>query len=331
MAGRADPLSELRALLREREPLYAEADITIDTTHLSTDEVVNEAVRRLGEWESYSKIPARMTKLALLAVLAAVPSRAAPHNKSSQSSCSPFRTFSARRSSPATPWLQTGNGSLCTYRFSEPKRSGFTRRRNSRSLHSDNQRNSGSRSGVVAGRPSLAFVSNRHRGFRLYVADEKGANARLLVRQENEAKPPRWSPEGASIAFLSRAEGTGWDLWLTPADGSADPKPITMPSTTRKIHGGHPTARGSPSARRGRHRSRRLGIVNVQNGEVLEPLPEDWQGDSFGARWSPDGKRIAFVSDEPGHKSIYLLPAQGVPERLLTTIRDDRSGVQSGR
>jgi XRE family aerobic/anaerobic benzoate catabolism transcriptional regulator len=51
MAGRADPLSELRALLVAREPLYAEADITIDTTHLSTEEVVSEAARRLGDWE----------------------------------------------------------------------------------------------------------------------------------------------------------------------------------------------------------------------------------------------------------------------------------------
>jgi XRE family aerobic/anaerobic benzoate catabolism transcriptional regulator len=52
MAGRADPLSELRTLLKEREPLYSEADIAIDTTHLSTAEVVSEAVRRLRELES---------------------------------------------------------------------------------------------------------------------------------------------------------------------------------------------------------------------------------------------------------------------------------------
>lgn len=52
MAGRADPLSELRSLLREREPLYSEADITIDTSHLSTGEVASEALRRLRESES---------------------------------------------------------------------------------------------------------------------------------------------------------------------------------------------------------------------------------------------------------------------------------------
>ena len=52
MAGRANPLADLGSLLREREPLYSEADITIDTTHLSIAEVASEAVRRLREWEA---------------------------------------------------------------------------------------------------------------------------------------------------------------------------------------------------------------------------------------------------------------------------------------
>jgi hypothetical protein len=51
MAGRADPLSDLKLLLNEREPLYSEADITIDTTTLSPEEVAKEAVRLLGERE----------------------------------------------------------------------------------------------------------------------------------------------------------------------------------------------------------------------------------------------------------------------------------------
>jgi XRE family aerobic/anaerobic benzoate catabolism transcriptional regulator len=52
MAGRADPLADLVSLLREREPLYSEADITIDTTHLSIAEVASETVRRLRESEA---------------------------------------------------------------------------------------------------------------------------------------------------------------------------------------------------------------------------------------------------------------------------------------
>lgn len=39
MAGRADPLAELRSMLRDREPLYAEAKISIDTTQMTTEEI----------------------------------------------------------------------------------------------------------------------------------------------------------------------------------------------------------------------------------------------------------------------------------------------------
>jgi XRE family aerobic/anaerobic benzoate catabolism transcriptional regulator len=51
MAGRADPLSDLSALLKDRESLYAEADITIETTGLSAAEVTSEVTRRLRESE----------------------------------------------------------------------------------------------------------------------------------------------------------------------------------------------------------------------------------------------------------------------------------------
>ena len=169
---------------------------------------------------------------------------------------------------------------------------------------------------------SLAFVSNRHRGFRLYVADEKGANARLLVRQENEAKEPRWSPDGSTIAYLSRADGeSGWDLWLTPADGSTDPKQLTRVPFDEEDPCWSPDGEHiAVSLRGGRHLTRRIGIVTARSGEISEPLPDDWGADSFGVRWSHDGKKTVFVSDEPGHKTVYLLSTHGgAPERVLSS------------
>ena len=169
---------------------------------------------------------------------------------------------------------------------------------------------------------SLAFVSNRHRGFRLYVADEKGANARLLVRQENEAKEPRWSPDGSTIAYLSRADGeSGWDLWLTPADGSTDPKQLTRVPFDEEDPCWSPDGEHiAVSLGGGRHLTRRIGIVAVRSGELSEPLPDDWGADSFGVRWSHDGKKTVFVSDEPGHKTVYLLSTHGgAPERVLSS------------
>lgn len=169
---------------------------------------------------------------------------------------------------------------------------------------------------------ALAFVSNRHGGWRLYVADENGANARLLVRQESEARQPRWSPDGSTIAYLSRSEGdSGWDLWVTSADGHGVPKQLThAPLDEEDPRWSSDGERIAISFGGGRHRSRRIAIVTIRSGEITEPLPETWQGDSFSPRWSPDGKRMVFVSDEPDRKSLYLISSSGgVPEPLLSS------------
>lgn len=49
IAGRADPLAELRALLRDREALYREADICIDTSELPPEAVAREVVRSVRQ------------------------------------------------------------------------------------------------------------------------------------------------------------------------------------------------------------------------------------------------------------------------------------------
>lgn len=46
--GAASPLSRIRTLLGQREKAYAKADLTIDTTHLSIDEVVERVWEQLS-------------------------------------------------------------------------------------------------------------------------------------------------------------------------------------------------------------------------------------------------------------------------------------------
>lgn len=48
VANRPDAMEELRAILAAREPLYAMADVTVDTSRLSIDEAVGQVVVELG-------------------------------------------------------------------------------------------------------------------------------------------------------------------------------------------------------------------------------------------------------------------------------------------
>jgi dipeptidyl aminopeptidase/acylaminoacyl peptidase len=168
----------------------------------------------------------------------------------------------------------------------------------------------------------LAFVSNRGGAWNLSVSDEKGAEARRLADHAGEDRDPRWSPDGKSIAYLSRREPaeTGWDLWVIRSAGGEARR-----LTERALDEGDP--RWSPDGTRialtldgGRHGPRRIGIVTIEGGALVEILPREWKGDSFSPRWSPDGKTIAFVSDERGKKSIFGVSATGgTPELLVAT------------
>ena len=78
---------------------------------------------------------------------------------------------------------------------------------------------------------------------------------------------------------------------------------------------GRPTGGGSPSgaARQGR------GIYVVStDGSRQRRLTGKW---SFGAAWSPDGRRIAFWSARDGNGEVYVMNADGSGQWSLTRTR----------
>ena len=166
----------------------------------------------------------------------------------------------------------------------------------------------------------IAFVGSRARQWHVFVSDPKGENARQLTRHRGQDRRPRFSPDGTHIAYLSEriATDTGWDLWVTSlAEGR--PRQLTShPFDEADPRFSPDGSRIAITFRAGRHVNRRIAIVPATGGDLIDVLPAEWQGDSFGARWSPDGTKLVFVSDESGRKALYTVPAtRGAPERVL--------------
>ncbi len=173
----------------------------------------------------------------------------------------------------------------------------------------------------------IAFIGSRADQWHIFISDPKGENARQVTRHRGQDRKPRWSPDGSHIAFSSErvASETGWDLWVTTvAEGRA--RQLTEHPFDEVDHRWSPDgARLALTFRAGRHVERAVGVVRLEDSEldidIISLLPDDWRGDSFGPRWSPDGARIAFVSDAAGRKAIYVVSSnrgdRGTPELLV--------------
>ena len=152
----------------------------------------------------------------------------------------------------------------------------------------------------------------------LWVADiERGTQTRLTVG--NVIANPVWTPDGARIAYVIRVHGQEdrqWRLAWRPADGSRDAE--TLLESERQISPSDFTPDG-----------RKLLYSVLQNGKLGSPTGENSGADiytlsltgerrselllhdSFGKRdavVSPDGRWLAYISNEGGENSIFVRP-----------------------
>ncbi len=67
-----------------------------------------------------------------------------------------------------------------------------------------------------------------------------------------------------------------------------------------------------------------LWLVPASGGE---PRQLTFEGSNRRARWSPDGKSLAFISSRGGSSQVWILPMEGGEPRKLTSISTDADGV----
>src|SRR5579862_3450078 len=122
---------------------------------------------------------------------------------------------------------------------------------------------------------------------------------------------PTWSRDGAEILFVSNRGhiyGTG-GFWRMPAEPFAKAREIHYEETTWKARPDF-----SPDGTKILYSSylgrqwHQLWVMPANGGDAFPISYGDW--DETYARWSPDGKRIAFISNRSGNTELWL---QGFP------------------
>jgi Tol biopolymer transport system component len=202
----------------------------------------------------------------------------------------------------------------------------------------------------------IAWVSTEGTGhFNLFVADlgagglhnarallgvRKSRIARYYYSAFDHALNPSWTPDGKRLLYVTNNEvawGTG-DIWSVAVDQPNDRRKVLSEETSWSAR---PDT--SPDGKQmlfASYHGRQWRQLWLTTRDGAAPLPLSFgEFDRWNARWSPDGRRIALISNQHGNTSLVVRDLVGGAEvpvaaatrqyltsqaRLTVDIRDER-------
>ena len=177
----------------------------------------------------------------------------------------------------------------------------------------------------------LIFVRTNNRTFdELYLVSASGGEERRLTTGSKRIRGADWTADGREIIYCSSRVGKP-SLWQLPVAGG---EPAALPGTGWDAHWPAVSRRGGRLAFTESYED-----TNILRLELL-PLSYKGSGQGSGApsplivskraehspQVSPDGKKIAFVSDRSGHTEIWVCDHDGGNPLQLTQMGNAEAG-----
>jgi serine/threonine-protein kinase len=152
----------------------------------------------------------------------------------------------------------------------------------------------------------------------IWVWDLTRATLTRLTFDPGQDRFPAWSPDGRRIAFSSTRDGSNGNLFWQAADGTGSADKLAESQSPRQVFptsfspdGSQVVVFGAPA---GGDENDDISFVSLQgegrgqgSAREVRPLLHAAFGERF-PELSPDGRWLAYVSDESGQEEVYVRP-----------------------
>ena len=170
-------------------------------------------------------------------------------------------------------------------------------------------------------RSRIAFCAETAPGVRnIYLCDIDGGNVRQLTNYRSLCVEPCWNPNGRSV-FYSKYGRAGMDVLETTVGDRVMTRVI---SGFRGINAG---AAVSPDGKKmavilSPDHLVDLYVLDIGSRRLVSRLTKGLPVEASPC-WSPDGRRIAYVSDQSGSPRIWVVNTNGGGRTRLPTVGAD--------
>lgn len=156
----------------------------------------------------------------------------------------------------------------------------------------------------------IAFVSRKNGNSQIYLKDISGSNLSMLTGDSVSKENPRWSPDGKRIAYYGRIEAGQDSIYIIDVDGKNKFSLCQGVWPSWSIDGSKILFTLDDS----------IYEIRLKDGVRTKLI-----NDAFYARWSPDGKKLAFIRRTwraekgwPVISAVFIVNADGTGERHST-------------
>jgi Tol biopolymer transport system component len=144
----------------------------------------------------------------------------------------------------------------------------------------------------------------------VWIRDLEFERASRLTQQSGTYFQPVWAPDADRIAFICQSRGVP-DLCITSVSGGGEVSPLYESSTWKTNGSWHPDGTRLLFTRQDPETNNDIMILPAGSSEPAVLLRTSFSEDY--PEIAPDGRRMAYISDQTGRDEVYVRNLDGTP------------------